>query len=391
MSACFSPGAINGLALKNRFIKAATFEGMTPGGIPSPRLKDFHCRIAQGGVAMTTLAYCAPEPDGRLHENTMFLDEHVRESLSSLIMDIQRAGTKISGQLTHCGSFTRNRQLRGKRSLGPSAGLNLLGMAHGMPFCSAMRTRDIDALVENFGRAAAFMKSVGFDCVELHFGHGYALCQFISPKTNRRTDEYGGSLENRMRLPLRVLEAVRDAVGDELPIIGKISLTEGARNGLKYDEAVEVARMLDGAGIDGIVTSGGSSTMNPMIMFRGDNISKALLEHEKNPLARLGIRLMRRRMFPDYAYRELYFLDHAKRVRDAVQCKVIYIGGAATRASFDTLMAQGFDFIQLGRALLADPDCVLHAQRVADYVNPCTHCNRCVGYIDHPEGIRCVL
>lgn len=388
---CFSTGQINSLSLKNRIIKSATFEGMSKDGIPSQRLKDFHLNIAAGGTAMTTLAYCGAEADGRLHENMMYMGEYIRSPLTTFIEELHQAGTKVSGQLAHCGGFSKNKKLQKTRPLGPSWGINMLGLAYGMFLTGKMNHRDIDQLVESFAEAATFMQSVGFDCIEIHFGHGYGLSQFISPITNKRKDEYGGSLENRMRLPLRVLAAVRQAVGDDFPLLGKISLTDGVRGGIHYDDAVQVAQMLDAAGIDGIITSGGTSSMNPMIMFRGDNIAHGLIENEKNPIMKLGLKLMGPKMFKDYPYKEMYFLEQAKKVRASVKCKVIYIGGVCSNTSLATLMQAGFDFVQLGRGLIADPDFVKHAQADKHYINRCTHCNRCVSLIDDPQGIRCVL
>ena len=269
---CFSPAKLNSLTLKNRLIKAGTFEGMSPNGVPDIGLKKFHERIAQGGIAMTTVGYCAVENDGRLNENMLYMHEGVRSALKNMIDHLHTLGTKVSGQMGYGGGFSKNTQMDRKRPLGPSFGINMLGITKGMFFCDAMSKGDIKALVKSYQKAAVFMKSVGFDCLEIHFGHGYGLCQFISPKTNKRTDEYGGSIENRMRLPLEILEGVRRAVGDSFPIIGKISLTEGVDGGLDYDDAIDIASLLDKGGIDGIITSGGTSTMNPNIMFRGGNI-----------------------------------------------------------------------------------------------------------------------
>jgi 2,4-dienoyl-CoA reductase-like NADH-dependent reductase (Old Yellow Enzyme family) len=386
---CFSPASINGLELKNRFIKAGTFENMTPSGIPSAALKNFHDTLADGGIAMTTLGYCAVEADGRLNEGMMYMHEGIRPQLTALVSDLHSRGTKVSGQMAHCGGFSKNSELRRRRPLGPSFGLNGLGLSRGMLFCDAMALSDIDELIQHYYQAAVFMKSVGFDALEIHFGHGYGLCQFMSPKTNKRKDNYGGSFENRMRLPLQVLAAVRDAVGEDFPLLAKISMTEGVRGGLHYDDAIEISKLLDSAGIDGIITSGGTSTMNPMIMFRGGNILPGMLRTEKSRVMRLALRMMGKSMFKDYPYHELYFLKQAKRIRDAVSCKMIYVGGASSNASFATLMEQGFDFIQLGRTLLSDPDLPNRAQANANFISRCTHCNDCVSTIESPQGIHC--
>ena len=185
------------------------------------------------------------------------------------------------------------------------------------------------------------------------------------------------------------LEAVRKAVGESFPIIGKISLTEGVHGGLDYNDAVDISVLLDKAGIDGIITSGGTSTMNPMITFRGGNIFRPLLQAEKNPLMKAMILLAGPIMFRNYPYEELYFLEQAKRIRSRVNCNMIYVGGASTNASFERLMREGFDFIQLGRTLLSDPDLPRQALIHADYKSRCLHCNECVATIEHPHGIHC--
>ncbi|MCK5881131.1 MAG: NADH:flavin oxidoreductase, partial [Sinobacterium sp.] len=261
--------------------------------------------------------------------------------------------------------------------------------AYGMLFSGKMNISDIDNMVEAYRKAAIFMKSVGFDCLEIHFGHGYGLCQFMSPLTNKRRDEYGGSLNNRMRLPLRVLAAVREAVGDDFPIIGKISLTEGVRGGLHYDDAVEISTLLDAAGIDGIITSGGTSTMNPMMMFRGDSALRPLIDAESHFIMKLVLKTVGALIFKHYPYKELYFLDNAKRVQAAVNCDVIYVGGASTNESFAELMGNGFNLLQLGRALLADADLVNSAQLEQNFSSRCLHCNECIATIDHENGIHC--
>ncbi|MBW2726380.1 MAG: NADH:flavin oxidoreductase [Deltaproteobacteria bacterium] len=388
---CFEETKLNGLTLRNRLLKAATFEGKTPGGIPGESLTRFHRRIAEGGIALTTIAYCAAEADGRINENMLYMHEGIRDPLEQLIRVVNETGAKVSGQLGHCGNFTKNRSFGGKRPTGPTRGINTLGLAYGLPVAGAMTIPQIRERVEIFGAAARFMKSVGFDAIEIHFGHGYAISQFISPKTNRRKDRYGGSLQNRMRFALEVLECVRRAVGDDFPLLGKMSMSDGVDGGTSYEDSLEIASLLESAGIDLIVCSGGTSSMNPMLLFRGDSLIPGLLEVETNPIMRLGLRLIGGSMFKQYPYEELYFLEHAKRVRERVNCGVCYIGGVCSNDSIRTLMAEGFDFIQLGRGLLFDPDFPANARAMSNYQNECTHCNRCATLIDAEGGIECVL
>ena len=387
---CLSEAQINGLTLRNRLIKAATFEGKSPGGKPSDALIRFHERIGQGGIGMTTIAYCAAESDGRIHENMLYMHEGIRSDLQRLLRTVQATGAKVSGQLGHCGSFTKNRELTVKRPLGPSNGFNALGLTHGLSRVQEMTKPQIRERIEVIGRAALFMKSVGFDAIEIHFGHGYGISQFISPKTNKRKDEYGGSLQNRMRFALEVLEEIRENVGDHYPLLGKISMTDGVPGGVTYEDSVEIASMLERGGIDVIVCSGGTSSMNPMLLFRGDSLVPGLIKHEPSILMKIGIKLSEPLMFKRYPYEETYFLEHAKKIRDRVQCGVCYIGGVCTNESVRNVMSAGFDFIQLGRALIFDPDFPKQARMHANYENGCNHCNQCATLIEARGGIYCV-
>jgi 2,4-dienoyl-CoA reductase-like NADH-dependent reductase (Old Yellow Enzyme family) len=390
----FSPATLGTLPLKNRILKAATFEGKTPDGVPGENLAQFHKEVVAGGVAMTTIGYCTTEADGRINDQMMWLHEGVREQLTGMIAELKEVApdVKVSGQITHCGNFSRIRNMqRLKRPLGPSWAFNMLGAPSGVPFAGAMTPDDIDHLVQTYADAGAFMKSVGFDAAEIHFGHGYGLSQFISPKTNKRTDEYGGSLENRMRLPLRALEAVKNAVGDDFPIMGKMNMTDGVKEGVHLEEALEIAAMFDRGGIDALICSGGTSPFNPMVYFRGDSLVEGLIEQQTNVIAKLGLTVIGNKMFRDYPYYENYFLEDAKKVRDRVNCQMIYIGGCTELESLEQVMREGFDFVQLGRPLVKDPHYVKNAMADASYRNGCNHCNRCATLIEAPGGIYCPL
>ena len=384
---CFSPAMLGSLRLRNRLLQAAMSEGKTVRGAPGEALIRFHERVAAGGVAMATLAYCAAEADGRLDEDGLYMHEGVREPLQRWVAAVTATGARACGQLVHAGAFTKNRTMK-SRPLGPSAGINRLGLLSGRARVVAMSPLQIEQRVAAFGRAAAFMKRVGFDAIELHFGHGYAINQFLSPKTNKRTDRYGGSLRNRLRFGLEVLAAVRDAVGESFPLLGKISMTDGDEG--ENEESVEIAAALEAGSLDTIVCSGGSSSHNPMLIFHGDSIARGLVEHEPSGAMRLLLRAAGPVMFRRYPYRELYFFERAKRIRDRVQCGVCYIGGVSTTRSIQRVMAAGFDFIQLGRVLLHDPDFPRRARSDADHRSGCTHCNRCVGTIAAPGGVYCV-
>ncbi len=389
----FSPAQINGLAMKNRIIKAATFEAMLDDNNNiSNRCIDFHERFAKGGVAMTTLAYCAPEADGRMIDSYLYVREEIRPQLQKLADRIHAHGCMLSGQIAHCGGFSRNKKLIRKRPVAPSTQFSSVGMLYGNFFTMTMDKATMEEVARSYADCGRIMKESGFDAVELHFGHGYLLSQYISPLTNKRKDEYGGSIENRMRYPLEVLAAVREAVGDQFPILAKITMYDDLKGGISPEDGINSAILLDKAGIDGIILSAGTSSQNPMLVFRGGSIMPGLLQYEKSAIMRLGIRLVGRSMFRNYPYRELYLLDIAKSIRAAVRCNLIYVGGATEVESLEKVMDAGFDFVQLGRPLLRDPNMVQHLEELnSHYINGCDHCNRCVAFMNDPAGIRCVL
>ncbi len=254
-----------------------------------------------------------------------------------------------------------------------------------------MAQEDIDHLIETYRDAASYMKRVGFDAIEIHFGHGYGLSQFISPKTNKRTDKYGGSHENRMRLPSEVLAAMRQELGPYFPILGKISMTDAVKGGVDYALGLEVAKSLDAAGIDGLIPSAGTSSYNTMYMFRGDSIANGMIAMQKSVFMKGLLRVMAPLMWKKYPYEPTYLLEAAKKIKAAVNCPVIYIGGCSTRADVDRIFDAGFDFVQIGRSLLKDPAFAKNAEADENYDSGCTHCNFCVPMISHPDGISCVL
>lgn len=388
-----SPAKLNGITLKNRVIKAATFESMLDNNSNiNQNCIDFHQTFVEGGVGMTTLAYCAPEPDGRMLEHYMYIREEIKPQLQQLADIAHKNGSMLSGQIAHCGEFSRNKGIKRKRPIGPSSGFNLVGSLYGMFWTQQMDKNLMKEIANSYADTARIMKESGFDAVELHLGHGYLLSQFISPITNKRKDEYGGSIENRMRYPLEVVAAVREMVGPDFPILTKISMYDDLKGGITLNDGIEVAKMLDKAGVDGIILSAGTSSQNPMLLFHGDSILPGLLSFEKSAFMRLGMKMVGKSMFKNYPYKELFLLEGAKKIREAVKCNLIYIGGTIDPKSLEKVMDLGFDFVQSGRPLLRDPQLVNHLQEYGmDYKNGCTHCNQCAPLMNDPNGIRCVL
>lgn len=385
------PVRLAGLSLRNRIIKTATFEGMCPDGIPSEGLIRHHSDIAAGGAGMTTVAYCGVSPDGLTFSDQMYMHEGIAPQVRALTAAVHQQGGAVSAQLAHCGGFSRNRPRTSRRPLGPHFGINQYGLFSGLPFSGAMTQRDIDRTVREYGEAAAFVKRQGFDAAEIHMGHGYLLSQFISPATNRRRDAYGGSLDKRMRLPVEVLASVRQAVGDDFPVLAKLNLGDGFKGGVTTADAVAATRLLAREGVDAIVMSGGFVSRSPMYLFRGDSPLPYMIPLEPNPVQRLAMKLLGASLFRSDPFRELYFLEEARQVRQAVDIPLVYLGGVSSAAAIEQAMDEGFDFVAMGRALIEDPNMIRRLAADPDLRSACIHCNRCVATMSTPRGVHCVL
>jgi 2,4-dienoyl-CoA reductase-like NADH-dependent reductase (Old Yellow Enzyme family) len=320
----------------------------------------------------------------------MHMQPAIVPALRLLTDAVHREGAAASLQLSHCGYFSRNTEMAARRPLGPSFRVNEYGLMSGLPFAGAMTEADIARVIGDFGRAAALAVEAGFDAVEIHLGHGYLLSQFLSPAANRRRDRFGGSLENRLRLPLGVLASVRDALEPGNALLVKTNLRDGFRGGLELDEAVEVARRLEAEGVDAIVMSGGFVSKTPLFLLRGGTPLAQMIAVEKSALHRLSLRLFGRRFMRSYPFEEMFFLPEARAVRKAVRLPLVLLGGIVSRDNLETAMREGFEFVALGRALIADPDLVHRMERGELERTRCNACNQCIAEMD-AGGVRCVL
>jgi 2,4-dienoyl-CoA reductase-like NADH-dependent reductase (Old Yellow Enzyme family) len=385
----FSPITIGPLTLKNRFIKAATNEGMSAQGVPSKQLVKLHSTLASGGIALTTVAYCAVSNDGRTLPNQLTLVPASLPHFKALTDAVHQTGGLASAQITHGGCFTFLRERATPHPLSSSGGFNKIGMLSGMFRKQAMTETDMQKVVEDFAQGARLARQAGFDAVEIHMGHGYLLSQFISPLYNKRRDQYGGSLENRLRFPRRVLRAVLDAVGRDLAVICKYSITEGVRAGNSAEDGAKIARLLEQEGAHLLVLSAGMNAESITTMF-GSSFPKENRMKQKNPVIALAMSIQRL-MDPKVEFRELYLLEHARKVRAAVKMPLAYLGGAKSLASIEQIMAEGFDLVAMGRVLIAEPDYVNKLASGASTNSICTACNRCVAMMYTPGGTSCVL
>lgn len=393
MQRAFTPLRLAGLELRNRVIKTATFEGMSPGGVPSPALIEHHAAIARGGVGMTTLAYVAVSPHGRTFGEQLVMSDALVDQLRPLTEAVHREGAAASIQLAHCGGFSKDldqRRLSPPGPLGPSRAINLYGLLDGLVWTKPMREADIEAVIEQFARAATLAREAGFDAIELHLGHGYLLSQFLSPAINRRKDAFGGSLDNRLRLPLAVVRAVRAAVGPELPILCKTNLRDDIPGGLELDEAVEIARALEREGVDALVLSGGFVSASAFYLLRGGRPLREMIAVEPKRMQRVALRLFGPKVIEAHPFEELFFLPLARAVRQAVSMPLCLLGGVVSGANLATAMDEGFELVAMGRALIENPNFLRDLEAGVIERSACTHCNICVAEMSR-DGVHCVL
>ncbi|MBS1848862.1 MAG: NADH:flavin oxidoreductase [Actinobacteria bacterium] len=378
----FAPAELGPVTLRNRIIKAATFEGRTPDHVVTDSLIDFHREVAAGGVGMTTVAYLAVSRAGCGTPNEIALSPKAVDGLTRLTDAIHGEGAKASAQIGHAGAVAAATGLQGRS---PSRIFSPLAMR----FTKPLDDHEITEVIDDFATSAQIVADSGFDAVELHFGHGYLPSEFLSPKLNRRRDRWGGSLENRARLARGIAEAVRTRLDGQVAVLAKLNMDDGVPGGFWVDEAVAVARLLDADGtLDALELTGGSSLQNPMYLFHGDAPIRELAATFP-PALRPGFRLAAGRFMKTYPYSEGYFRPLALQFVDAVTMPVILLGGINNRATIERAMLDGFGFVAMARALLREPDLV--NRMIADGTDEgrCIHCNKCMATIY--SGTRCVL
>ena len=389
-SPIFTPVSIGPVTLRNRVIRSAAFENMAYGNSPSQDLYDYHVAVARGGVGMTTLAYASVNQSGLSFDGQLWMRKEIVPGLKRITDAVHAAGAKCSIQLGHCGNMT-HRATCGCMPVGASSGFNL----YSPTFVRGLKISEIDALVEDFGHAVDLAREAGFDCVEIHAGHGYLISQFLSPYTNHRHDEYGGSLENRMRLMQRVIRRVMEAARDDMGVIVKMNMHDGFRRGMQESECLEVARELERLGVHALVLSAGFVSKAPMEVMRGAMPIRTMayyMDMRKFWWLKALVRLFGWKMIPTVPYKEAYFLEDALKFRAAVNLPLIYVGGMVSRAKMEEVLAAGFQGLQVARALVRDTDFVnkLHSGEIDR--SPCGHSNYCIGrmYTLEMKCNRCV-
>ena len=376
-SILFTPGKIGPLTLRNRTIRAAAYEGMCPGNAPSEQLFNYHTAVAAGGIGMTNIAYAAVTQSGLSFERQLWMRKEIIPGLRKLTDAIHKEGAAASIQLGHCGNMSHKR-ICGCTPVGASSGFNL----YSPTLVRGLNPSELPAMARAYGEAVNLAREAGMDAVEIHAGHGYLISQFLSPYTNHRSDEYGGSLANRMRFMKMCMAEVMKAAGSDMAVTVKMNMRDGFKGGMEIDECLEVARTLqDECGVHALVLSGGFVSRAPMYVMRGTMPIRTLTHYMPWGYLPIGVRMVGKYMIPSVPFKEAYFLEDALKFRKALHMPLIYVGGLIARDKIEEVLNDGFQFVAMARALVNDPGFVNRMKTDAHARVDCGHSNYCVARI----------
>lgn len=374
MSTLFTPGKIGPITLRNRTIRSAAFEGMCPGNAPSEQLLKYHQSVAAGGIGMTTIAYSAVQQSGLSFPRQLWLKKENIEELRKVTDAIHKEGAAASIQIGHCGNMS-HRNICGCTPISASTGFNL----YSPTFVRGMRKDEIEETAKSFGEGVNLAREAGFDAIELHAGHGYLISQFLSPSTNHRKDEFGGSLQNRMRFMEMSMDHVMKAAKNDIGVLVKMNMRDCCRNGMELDESIEVGKTLEKCGAHALVLSSGFVSSAPMDVMRGAMPFKTMTHYMEGWMMPLLVKLGGRFMVPTRPFKEAYFLEDALKFREALNMPLCYIGGLISREKIDEVLDKGFEFVAMARALVNEPGFVNRMMADEKARSACDHSNYCIG------------
>lgn len=360
MRKLFEETQINGMILANRFVRSATLEGLAENdGSVTPRLLDCMITLANGGVGLIISGHAYVQRAGQ----ASFLQlgaysDDLLPGLTAMADEVHKNNGKIVLQLAHAGVFANT-----KLTKVPSFAVSDIGETSKSPH-SVLTLPDIKQIVQDFADGVKRAKKAGFDGVQIHAAHGYLISQFLSPAFNRRTDEYGGSIENRARILMEVLKSVRNSVGPDYPVMVKMNVADFIENGLELKDSVQAGKMLESEGIDAIELSGGVLTGGKLIPSRKGINSEA---------------------------KEAYFLQEAKAFREKISVPLVLVGGNRSFKMAEKIIADGtVDYISMCRPLIREPGLINRWKSGDIAKSACISDNQCFGPALAGEGVCCV-
>jgi 2,4-dienoyl-CoA reductase-like NADH-dependent reductase (Old Yellow Enzyme family) len=358
----FSPLVINGMRLKNRFVRSATGEGMAQAdGAASARLEATLKALAKGEVGLVVSSHAYVEKRGQARAGQLGVHcPDMEAGIARLARIVHAYGGRFVVQLAHAGCRA-DPAVTGEPALGPSSPEDQQASP-----CRAMAAEDLARLEAAYGAAAALCRDAGADGVQIHAAHGYGISQFLSPHTNRRTGAYGGSLQNRARLLLEVLGAIRGRIGRDYPVLAKINSDDFFEGGFTAAECVQVVGWLEAAGLDAVELSGG--------VFESGRLNFS----RPGPIA-----------IPDG---EAWYRDTARAVKAAgVKLPVILVGGLRSLATCQDIVSSGdAELVAMSRPFIREPGLI--ARWLAGDTAPaaCVNDNLCFASSRSGQGLHCV-
>ena len=349
MGTLFESIRINSMVLKNRFVRTATAERMSPpNGEFTQEMVKLYVRLARGGVGLIITGHAYVHPLGKADlRMTGIHEDGLVPVLKKLVNVVHKFDTKIVMQINHCGG-RRDKDVGEETPIGPSK----IGYEPLEITSREMDAKEIEEVIDLFARAAGRVKNAGFDGVQIHSVHGYLINQFLSPITNKRKDSWGGSLDNRMRFLLEVYRRTRETVGKDYAVLAKIPAGDFVEGGLTVREACEVAKKLSELGIDAIELSGGLA----------------------------GSRYRKGRKDLGWMRREAYFRPYSQMVKKVTSVPIILVGGLRKPETMTEILEEGVaDLIGLARPLIREPDFPNRIRRGDLRKAECVSCSNCSG------------
>lgn len=360
MRKIFDQTQINGMRLRNRLVRSATWEGMCEeDGRPTKKLARLYNELALGGVGLIITGYTFVRPEGKQLPGKMGIHtDAFAGDMKALVNQTHDGGGSICIQLVHAGGQTDSKNA-GRKPLAPSA----VSLPQFPEIPEAMTIDEIHSVIKAFGDCAGRAKEYGFDAIQLHGAHGYLINQFLSPLTNIRTDEFGGTIENRCRFLMDVYRTIRKTVGPNYPVMIKLNGSDNLEGGLTTEDAIYAAKALDREGIDAIEVSGGTPASGDMSPVRLD-INKPS--------------------------DEAYNLSACKRIKAAVKSPVMVVGGFRSFEVVERVILEDADYVSMSRPFIREPDLANRWQAGDRSPAHCISCNSCFLPGIKKGGIYCV-
>lgn len=391
-NSAFASATLAGIKLKNRIIRSATHEGMADEkGFPTEKLKKLYVNLARGEAGAIITGYSGIQQDGKtcLFNMTMIDSDDKIPAYKEITHAVHEYGTPIIMQIAHCGRQTRSK-ITGLPTVAPSA------LRH--KFYSEDKPKElsedgINEIIDHFVSAIVQAKQAGFDGVQLHLAHGYLLAEFLSSHSNRRKDKWGGSIENKYRIVGEIFKKAKEKVGD-YPILVKMNAHDGRRNGMRVEEAVRIAQMLEKSGCAAIEVSCGC-VEDGLYMMRSEKLpAEAVMEYAFNYknlpgfAKKIAIPFAKTFMIQPKPLLK-YNLDAAEQIKKAVNIPVIVVGGIHNLDDINDIIANGkTDFVSMSRPFIIEPNIVGKFKNGTQTQSKCIMCNYCA-IIGEEQPLKC--